>query len=374
MATKLTTIIADFQTQLASKIAVGATSMVLQSALDDDGTSLPSGEYCFTIDKNNSSKEYLVGTLSGSAVTALKNVTRQGVQASGAVREHRTGATIEITDFADLKYIGDILKGDTQLDSTAPLEYDGTVTPTLANQIASKSYVDSVAIAGGADASTTVKGISKLSTAPASATDPISVGDNDPRVPTADENDALVGTSGTAVSASNKLVDAADVTEAKTASKIARRDSNSDILVATTPTAGDAAASKDYVDAQVLTVTPQYANGVTGRASVDGAGSVVIAHGLTGTPDVVKVSSYGTTDRFSYGTWDGSYATVHCGDGSIAPATVTDSIAYVYDTSGGEVLKATVSVDSTNITLTWSAPLGSYSGGDIKCVWEAIIL
>ena len=38
------------------------------------------------------------------------------------------------------------------------------------------------------------------------------------------------------------------VVEAKTASTVPIRDSNGDILVATTPTAGDAAASKTYVD------------------------------------------------------------------------------------------------------------------------------
>ena len=64
---------------------------------------------------------------------------------------------------------------------------------------------------------------------------------------TEDQQDALAGTSGSP-SSSNKYVTADDVTEAKTASKIARRDSNSDILVATTPTDGDAAASKTYVD------------------------------------------------------------------------------------------------------------------------------
>lgn len=64
---------------------------------------------------------------------------------------------------------------------------------------------------------------------------------------TTDEKAALAGTSGTP-STTNKFVTAEDVTEAKTASKIPRRDSNSDVLVATTPTAGDAAASKTYVD------------------------------------------------------------------------------------------------------------------------------
>jgi len=99
---------------------------------------------------------------------------------------------------------------------------------------------------GVPNASATVKGVAKMSTAPALATNPIAVGDNDPRIPTADENNALVGTSGTP-STANKFVTADDVTEAKTASKIARRDANSDVLVATTPTAGDAATSKTYV-------------------------------------------------------------------------------------------------------------------------------
>lgn len=114
------------------------------------------------------------------------------------------------------------------------------------------------------DASTTVAGKSKLSVAPASATDPIAVGDNDTRVPSQSENDALAGTSGTP-SSSNKYVTADDVTEAKTASKIVRRDSNADVLVATTPTNADAATSKTYVDARtsgaITSIVPMPAGG-----------------------------------------------------------------------------------------------------------------
>lgn len=62
---------------------------------------------------------------------------------------------------------------------------------------ATKRYVDGVALSGAPDASTTTKGVTKLSTAPASATNPIAVGDNDTRVPTQGENDALVGDNGT---------------------------------------------------------------------------------------------------------------------------------------------------------------------------------
>lgn len=61
--------------------------------------------------------------------------------------------------------------------------------------------VDAIVAAGAENASTTQKGFSKLSVAPASATEPIAVGTNDPRVPDADPDtlyikpSALVATS-----------------------------------------------------------------------------------------------------------------------------------------------------------------------------------
>lgn len=69
------------------------------------------------------------------------------------------------------------------------------------------------------------KGRTYLSVAPALASNPKAVGDNDPRVPTQAENDALVGTSGTP-SSSNKYVTNIDTTAAATASSVVRRDGN----------------------------------------------------------------------------------------------------------------------------------------------------
>lgn len=93
---------------------------------------------------------------------------------------------------------------------------------TGANQAASKAYVDAAIIAGGVDASTTNKGVTKLSVAPVLSTNPIAVGNNDTRVPIQNQTDALAGTSGTAPSSSNKFVDAADVATTATASKVVR--------------------------------------------------------------------------------------------------------------------------------------------------------
>jgi hypothetical protein len=184
VATKLGTVLADFTTQLATAMAIGATSVSLQSATDDDGYALPAGVYFFAIDGNNSQKEHIVCTLSGTSLTGISSVSRQGVQTSGVVRAHRVGATVTLTDFAHLRYINDLISGATQLDADNPLEYDGTASITDPNQIATKAYVDGVAIAGAPDASTTTKGIAKLSVNPVSPTLPIAVGDNDTRLPT----------------------------------------------------------------------------------------------------------------------------------------------------------------------------------------------
>jgi len=224
----LVKIIADFSTTLVTKVAVGATTATLTSATDDDGIALPAGTYGFTIDRNSANKEYFTAVLSGTSLSGIKTVTRgTGVGTSGLAMAHRKGAEVIISDHVALRRMLDLLDGTTNLDSSNPLQY--TAEPTfvdgnheLVTWDKAKAYTDGVAIAGGADASTSVKGITKLSTAPVSATEPIAAGTNDTRIPTQDENDALVGTSGTSVSSSNKLVDAGDVSNSGASGKIVR--------------------------------------------------------------------------------------------------------------------------------------------------------
>lgn len=116
-----------------------------------------------------------------------------------------------ITDFAIIRKMLDLLDGTTTFNASVPLGYDGTATISTLNQFATKAYVDGIAIAGSPDATTSTKGITTMSVAPVSAATPIAVGDNDGRVPTQGENDALVGTSGTP-STSNKYVTNDDTT------------------------------------------------------------------------------------------------------------------------------------------------------------------
>ena len=194
MATRLTKVIADFQTTLATVMAVGATSATLLSATDDDLVALPAGNYFFTIDGDNSNKEHIVCALSGTAITSIKSVSRQGVQTSGCVRVHRVGANVILTDWAIINEITNLLNGATALDGSNPLIYDTDPVITDLKNLATKKYIDGVALAGAPVATASTLGISEMSYAPANALIPIAVGDNDPRVPTQSENDALAGT------------------------------------------------------------------------------------------------------------------------------------------------------------------------------------
>jgi hypothetical protein len=109
----LTQIVADFRTSLAQKLSINGTTMTLQSVVDDDGVTLASGKYSFTLDGSSSNKEYIICDLNPSTKVCsnIVNISRQGVRTSGAVREHRVGSAVTITDYTSLKYHNDILEG-----------------------------------------------------------------------------------------------------------------------------------------------------------------------------------------------------------------------------------------------------------------------
>lgn len=187
-------IAASFETTLANKISSSATSMTLVTGTDDAGNTL-SGTFGFVIDEGTASEEFVIGSVSGTAVTSMtRGLDPQNptTEVTALKVEHRRGATVKITDYPALGRISRLLRGDDTFDTV--LKYAPGLAPSTADDLADKGYVDGVAVAGGADASTTVKGITKMSVAPASATSPIAVGDNDTRVPTQGENDGLAAT------------------------------------------------------------------------------------------------------------------------------------------------------------------------------------
>lgn len=377
MATRLCKIVADFRTSLAVKMSAGATTGTLLSATDDDGSSLPAGNYFLTIDGDNSQKEHITCALSGTALTVVKSVTRQGVQSSGTVREHRAGATVTITDFAHIKEINDLLSGTVDLNSATPLKYDGTATISNDAHLATKKYVDDVAISGAADASTSVKGITKMSVAPASATSPIAVGDNDPRVPTQNENDACAGT-GTP-SSSNKFVTYDTLTTAASAlESLSNKDTTTTLGTSDTKYPSQKAV-KTYVDA----FSPTCKSGTTTYSLATASGSQTIAHGLGRTPKSVKIKAFGPLTNYggypnSIGSYDGSSnACIYYGASDETSLAYYDTVGnsstygvYVYyGSSGGEnSQKAIISVDATNITLAWTKT--NSPTGTAYILWE----
>jgi YD repeat-containing protein len=144
MASKLTKVVANFETSLATKLANGATSGALTSILDKNGINLVNGKYCMIIDRGTGDEEHLLFDLVSNAISNIISVSRQGVQTVGVqnLNGHRAGAKCYLTDFVNLKLIVDIVNGVDTLDATSPLRYDADPTFTDSKQLISKGYVD----------------------------------------------------------------------------------------------------------------------------------------------------------------------------------------------------------------------------------------
>jgi len=159
---------AVFETSLASRMTTTDTSMTIVSARLREGGSL-SGYQCFTVDEGKTEAEYICGTLSGTTVTALERgiSPSTGTSTVSALKfSHRVGASVKITDFPLIQRMRSILSGTDPIPSliyatSTALITAGSPTTTLAT----KYYVDSVAVAGASDANTVTKGIVELATA-----------------------------------------------------------------------------------------------------------------------------------------------------------------------------------------------------------------
>ena len=144
MSTKLTKVIANFETSLASKIANGATSGALASVTDKNGVALPTGKYCMIVDRGTGDEEHLVFDLSGTSIANINSVSRQGVQTPGVqnLNGHRAGAKCYLTDFVNLKIIVDIINGNDTFDASNPIRYDADPAFSDSKQVISKGYAD----------------------------------------------------------------------------------------------------------------------------------------------------------------------------------------------------------------------------------------
>lgn len=143
MSSKLTKIYANFETQLAVKLTVGALTGSLSNVVTKDGITIASGKYVMVFNLGESNEEHLKFDLDNAtkAMTNIVSVKRDGTEVAGALAEHRVGAVGKITNFVNLKAITDILNGDDTLDGSKPIKYDAEPTITDRKQIPSAGYV-----------------------------------------------------------------------------------------------------------------------------------------------------------------------------------------------------------------------------------------
>lgn len=144
MSSKLTKVVANFETSLATKLANGAVAGALTSITDRNGQALPNGRYCMIVDRGTGDEEHLIFDLAGNIMGNIVSVSRQGAQTPGVQNQngHRAGAKCYLTDFVNLKVIVDILNGDDTLDAAKPLKYDADPNFNDSKEVVSKGYVD----------------------------------------------------------------------------------------------------------------------------------------------------------------------------------------------------------------------------------------
>lgn len=259
-----------------SGTVIGATSVILTSLKDIYNNILTMADFgtigYITFEPNTENEEaasftgVTANTNGTYTLTGLKTCLAKSpyTETSGLVRQHSGGTTLVISDSAAFwntfpnKTNAEVITGSWT-----------TVNPTAAQGIATKDYIDSGVLSGAPDASIIVKGVVTLSAAPVSASAPIAVGDNDTRLPTSDQADALAGTSGTP-STSNKFVTEDDTNFTGTLKTTGDQSADGvktftsiPVLPASDPTSANQAARKAYVDSLFAITTSSFTDGGT---------------------------------------------------------------------------------------------------------------
>jgi hypothetical protein len=252
---------------LRNSITSAATSFQLNDILGWDGNDLTASDFGteqYVVFRNAAKTQIEIMEIDPSTIASTNiTITRRGLKFMGDL-------TTEVTAN---KYTW--TKGDCVVDL-------GVATPQVFQYL--KEYIDGIAISGSPDASTSTKGISKMSTAPVSPTNPIAVGDNDTRVPTQGENDALVGTSGTP-SSSNKYVTNDDTATTPTSGKIVRLNGLSGVSrvlavsASTTEIANNSASETDVFSVSIPANLLQTTNAIRFKIYVSDFTVVTISAG-----------------------------------------------------------------------------------------------
>jgi len=181
------TVVTDYSTTLTTGLSSTAATLPVASVKTKDNVALTMAtlgtKVYFNIEPGTAREEVVVCTgVSGSSWTGCtRGLAFSGTSEASVVanrKAHNAGSQVVMSNvhyvyqnFVDLDANQTItgIKNFTNNPTTS------TTTPVNANQIVTKSYVDYVTVQGAPNASASVKGISKLSTDPASSTNPIAL-------------------------------------------------------------------------------------------------------------------------------------------------------------------------------------------------------
>ena len=159
---------AVFQTSLLTAISASDVSMTLV-ANSLRGGSVLSGFNCVTMDEGSASAEYVCGTISGTAVTAMvRGIDPQTGTSSVASLKfaHRRGSSIKITDFPLLQILRNQINGSETIANLIQYAVGTNCSGASANTaICPKAYMDALAVGSAVSANETTQGFVQGATA-----------------------------------------------------------------------------------------------------------------------------------------------------------------------------------------------------------------
>lgn len=366
---------------------VGATTVTFKSFTTIGGTPLTMSMFgnigFMTLEPGNGTNEEQIcftgivqnangtGTITGvksvlfiSPYTQTSGLSITHAGSTTAIISNTSGFYDELTSKNDDETITGIW---TFTNPNYPRMDTATPPPTDDVQLVTKKYVDDQVVAGAPDASTTTKGITKLSVAPVSPTNPIAVGTNDNRVSpvslaalTAGEVAALAGTSGTP-STTNKYETENDT-------------SNAASLTATT--ISFTASTKTIADSGSGFVTANFRPGdsiiVTGTASNNGTYTVVsVAAGAIVVVETLVNESAGSSFTLTTVTINKlvRYSSSSQAKVPLTPVASNDAASKSYtdiqDATRGQWVKiSTITLSSVSVPDSTFTQVGQFTGLD----------
>lgn len=158
-------------TYLAANISRTDTTMTLANGETRDGETL-SGYYCFTVDINSPTLEYVCGTAAGTSVTGLMRgvkMSNPNATSSTLAQSHRRFASVQVTDFPFNQLAQRVLNGVDPFPGELVYYSSSSTADIMASStsvLVTKGYVDDAAFsaAGAVDATTLAKGLVELAT------------------------------------------------------------------------------------------------------------------------------------------------------------------------------------------------------------------